>query len=455
MTIDHPSPWLQDGVRLIDTPGIGSVYQHNTDVAQRYLPQADAVLFIASVDQPLGSAELDFLSSIRQHADKIFCLLNKTDYLDADELTESLQFATGQLHSTLNATTPLFAVSAKLALQGKRQDLPEAITRSGFPEFERALAEFMIRDKDVTWLRSIARRLLRTLSQLRFTLQLEARLLTAPQEQIDRSLAAFRAKRLEVQQAASDHQVLLEADAQALLKNDIEPALRAFKEQLQSQLTSAVQDWYSHFTASSSGALQEALEARLVREIRAAYDAWIATQDARLRTAFESLCGRAWNQLQEAVDELMRYSSELFAIDFSPVRSSAEWTLESDFYYKFWHEPPSLRILANSAILALPKAIAGRMIIKRAQVRAQELIEAQSGRIRHDFEERMKASVRAARRQIASNADSILERLETALSRGLGARHQSEALARTRGHDLEHFIQTAAAIEQRVTALVP
>jgi GTPase SAR1 family protein len=52
--ITYPSLYLKDGVRLIDTPGVGSIYEHNTDVAYRYLPKSDAALFLLSVDQPLG-----------------------------------------------------------------------------------------------------------------------------------------------------------------------------------------------------------------------------------------------------------------------------------------------------------------------------------------------------------------------------------------------------------------
>jgi hypothetical protein len=76
--IDHPSSWLENGVRLVDTPGIGSVYDQNSDMTMRYVPQADAVLFVGSVDQPMSRAELEFLDVIRPHAAKIFCLMNKT-----------------------------------------------------------------------------------------------------------------------------------------------------------------------------------------------------------------------------------------------------------------------------------------------------------------------------------------------------------------------------------------
>ena len=83
VVVFYPSPYLKDGVRLVDTPGVGSVYVHNTDVAYRYLPKSDAALFLLSIDQPVSSAEIEFLNDVREYAGRIFFLLNKTDYLSA------------------------------------------------------------------------------------------------------------------------------------------------------------------------------------------------------------------------------------------------------------------------------------------------------------------------------------------------------------------------------------
>ncbi len=55
--IAYPSDYLRDGVRIIDTPGVGSVYSHNTEVAYNYLPQVDAAIFVVTVDPPLSAAE--------------------------------------------------------------------------------------------------------------------------------------------------------------------------------------------------------------------------------------------------------------------------------------------------------------------------------------------------------------------------------------------------------------
>jgi len=69
--ISWPSPWLERGVCLVDTPGIGSIYQHNSDITREFLPKADAVLFVLSVDQPVGQAEYDFLQEVHAYAGKI------------------------------------------------------------------------------------------------------------------------------------------------------------------------------------------------------------------------------------------------------------------------------------------------------------------------------------------------------------------------------------------------
>jgi len=97
--ISYFSPYLKDGVRLIDTPGVGSIYQHNTDVAYQYLPKSDAALFLLSVDQPIGQAELEFLKDVKEYSNRIFFLQNKADYVDSEDLNKSISFSKKLLRS--------------------------------------------------------------------------------------------------------------------------------------------------------------------------------------------------------------------------------------------------------------------------------------------------------------------------------------------------------------------
>jgi hypothetical protein len=455
VVIEHPSPWLADGVRLVDTPGIASVYEHNTDETRKYLPQADAVLFIASVDQPVSRAELDFLRDIRRYAGKIFCLLNKTDYLRPHELQESLAFSVHAIREALGTEdVPVFAVSARLALEGKMGGDAESLSRSGFPAFERALHAFMAQEKTNAWLRSLGRGLERLLTQTRFALDLESKALIEPLDHIEANLTLFRQEKERAERSRADYCVLLEADARALLKQDIEPKLEEFKRAQKAEIRAAIERWVGELRALPSRKLQAALEERKVAAVRAAYDDWLAQEDVAISRAFQRLCARFWASLQQSVDELLRRSSELFAVDFDRADSEPRWTAESGFYYKFWYEPTSLKILSSSAVLMLPKRIAAPLIARRTQATAVELIEVQAGRIRHDLDERLKKSVQDAQRQMLRQIDATVTGIEAAIEGGVSLRGRSAEQVAARSTQLESGRREIAALLARLRRIM-
>jgi ribosome biogenesis GTPase A len=90
--VDLPVPILAGGVVLIDTPGIGSTYRHNTTATLDFLQQCDAALFLVSADPPITEVELEFLQQVREKVPRLFFVLNKIDYLDGEELEEALSF---------------------------------------------------------------------------------------------------------------------------------------------------------------------------------------------------------------------------------------------------------------------------------------------------------------------------------------------------------------------------
>jgi GTP-binding protein EngB required for normal cell division len=452
--IEHPSPWLADGVRLVDTPGIGSVYDHNTDETHKYLPQADAVLFIASVDQPVARAELDFLRDIRRHAGKVFCLLNKTDYLRPEELRESVAFSVRAVREALGTPVPVFPVSARMALEGKLAGDSQFLARSGFPEIEHVLRRFMAREKTNAWLRSIGRSLEQILSQTRFALDLEAKVLTEPLERIEAQLALFREEKHNADRARADYHVLLEADARALLKEDIEPKLEAFKQAQQGAICALTERWTEELRELPARRLQAALQERMVTAVRAAYDDWLAQEDVEISNAFQRLCARFWASLQQSVDELMRRSSELFAIAFERTDTEPRWTTESGFYYKFWYEPTSLKILSTSVVFALPRRLAAPLVVRRSKATACELIEVQAGRIRHDLEERLKRSVQNAQRQMVRQIDATVAGIESAIANGVATRRQSASEVAQRSAQLEDARRRTEAIAARLTGIL-
>ncbi len=55
-------PVLARGVELVDTPGIGSVYAHNTTAAETALEEMDAAVFVLTADPPVSASERELMA---------------------------------------------------------------------------------------------------------------------------------------------------------------------------------------------------------------------------------------------------------------------------------------------------------------------------------------------------------------------------------------------------------
>src|SRR5580700_6078864 len=101
----YPSPFLESGIILIDTPGIGSTHAHNTRTTEGYLQYVDAGIVVLSFDPPITEVESHFIRTIRDDIPKLFFILNKTDIASADEAFHISHFLKEEL-SRLQMESP-------------------------------------------------------------------------------------------------------------------------------------------------------------------------------------------------------------------------------------------------------------------------------------------------------------------------------------------------------------
>lgn len=79
LEVDVPVRFLPDGVDILDTPGLGSLYAAHDQITQRFIPHADAVIYTLDSTQPLGDYDLKALTAIleerfgqRLHAPRVW-----------------------------------------------------------------------------------------------------------------------------------------------------------------------------------------------------------------------------------------------------------------------------------------------------------------------------------------------------------------------------------------------
>ena len=60
LEVGFPSPLLEQGVLLVDTPGVNDLSLQRADITYSYIPRSDAVLFVIDAGQPVKDSERAF-----------------------------------------------------------------------------------------------------------------------------------------------------------------------------------------------------------------------------------------------------------------------------------------------------------------------------------------------------------------------------------------------------------
>jgi len=165
--IQLPAEFLRRGLFFVDTPGVGSAIAANTATTERFLPEADAVIFVTSFDSPLGRNELEFLQKVRQYVRKVFFVVNKLDLVSPEQRDQVLKYMRTRLEQEIGLhETRLFAVSALGGLQAKKSGSAQGLAESGLMVLEASLVQFLTIEKTGEFLLRICDRMLSLLGDL-------------------------------------------------------------------------------------------------------------------------------------------------------------------------------------------------------------------------------------------------------------------------------------------------
>jgi GTP-binding protein EngB required for normal cell division len=178
------TPLLDAGVRLVDTPGVGSVHDHNTAATDAYLPNLDAAVLVTWADPPISRAERAFLERVLVHAVRLFVVLNKADYLTVDELDRTVSFTERVVREVLpDWPGPVYPLSAR----------PGVGDPDGLRRFGADLTRFLREERAAVVTDSTRRSAARGLGSLQLALELERRAASLPTEELTERRARFAA----------------------------------------------------------------------------------------------------------------------------------------------------------------------------------------------------------------------------------------------------------------------
>ena len=77
--VDVPTRFLPANVRILDTPGLGGLYAAHAEITHRFVPRADAVVFVLDSQAPIGAPEVEFMETLLKVTPQLFFIQTKID----------------------------------------------------------------------------------------------------------------------------------------------------------------------------------------------------------------------------------------------------------------------------------------------------------------------------------------------------------------------------------------
>lgn len=324
----HPAPIFRKGVVLIDTPGIGSIFRHNTEATLAFLPQCDAAVFLISADPPMSELELDFLKKVHSRVPRLFFLLNKVDYLNEDEKQESVQFFRKILREQIgiDEKIPIFSISARQGLHAKKSEDVQGWVQSGMAEIEDHLIDFLVIEKNKTLQKALSRKAGDVVADVLMQVHLAIRSLQMPLADLEKCQLIFEEK-------------IKEAEQQRIIAKDL---LKGERSRTMEFLESQAEE----LRQKARGCLKEVMEQTLAghadlntvrKAIADAIPPFFEVELSDMARVFDMRVKEVLEPHQKRADELIetvrKTAAALFDIPYHAPESSAAFEMKRQPYW--------------------------------------------------------------------------------------------------------------------------
>lgn len=446
VVVETPAPFLEGGTLLVDTPGAGSVYRHNTEVAQKYMPEADAVILVLSADPPISQAEVEFLHSVRRWARKLFVIQNKTDYLDPADLDSSLSFTRKVLEEALgSAQAPLIPVSAKLALQGRTAGDSAKLAASGLAALEAQLHGFLSADKSRVLTEAVSARTAALIDRAVFELDLRLRAGRADADEWRALSARLRERLEEAKRREFELTTLYSAEIKSH-EAEVEERIYAGVKRLGAKAKAELEAFYKTIRSERASAVREKLNEALMLRLEAAFSGLLEREEPAWGAAFDTVTDLYLDSTVRLVNEILGETARVLSIEARAVGKP-----------KLAIAPPAVWFVVekvsvwSGGIGSVPTLRVFKPFFwKAVQRKIGEALDLNAGRLRYDYSMRLERAGAEAGSTIHRFFEDCLGGIQRAVAASAAQESGSARRARVEAEPLERMKTALLALRARL-----
>ena len=417
--IEYPSDFLKSGVQIIDTPGVGSVYRHNTDVAYDFVPKADVGIFVVTADPPISQAELQFLLSIKDFLGKILFVQNKIDQVAEKERNQSLEFTKNVIEKSLDIKgIRFYPLSSRMALEGKLKNNRQKLKESRLLDFENELKSFLKKEKSMVIKESVMKKLTYLFNEIDLILNLRKQAAKTPLAILKEKVEEFESKIKNIKQQKEDIDYILERQMQKLINQNLIEDIEILKAEKFPVLLDELEKFYVKNKELGGKELSKKLNTFLETNIKEIFKIFRNEEEAKLQNSLKIILQRFSNETNNSIKKVLALSGELFNINIKTFETEQELIEEIEFKFSFDELKVDVEVFTH-VVSKLPKFISGKLLYDNIKNKAVEEFDKHCGRVRYDFGQRVEKSIYSYKDGLDEVLETTISEIQNAIREGL------------------------------------
>ncbi|MEB2310084.1 MAG: dynamin family protein [Candidatus Brocadiaceae bacterium] len=416
--IGYPSPFLEKGILLVDTPGVGSTFLHNTETTYEFLDHLDAALFLMSADVPISQVEKELLDTIKGSTQKIFFVLNKIDNLNPQEIEEIASFNKQVLEEMGFVVQEIWTISAREALKAKTESNDVQLSQSGILNLEDALGEFLSLEKGKIVLNTTISRTKRFISQKLSQISIEKKTMETSGEELENKINTFYHLVTNLKQDREDMKYLLKGESEKLSAK-VEEMLRTLEEKETPRVKQYLTDFYENNPDLNPTGLRDEMQKVIKEKIVKGFDAFRKDTEKVISNTIQETFDRFTRRSNDMINEFKTAAEILFEVSMEQGEFFVELARDTGFYYMVQeYTAPTEEEVKSILRTFLPKSISRKMVLNEMLERVSSDVSRNCGRTRSDLTARIGKTIDYYSKQLNDLGSDLIARIELAIQKG-------------------------------------
>ncbi|MBI2471650.1 MAG: dynamin family protein [Planctomycetes bacterium] len=449
--IEYPSPFLEKGMLLVDTPGVGSTFLHNTETTYEFLDHLDAALFLMSADVPISQVEKELLDTIKGSTQKIFFVLNKIDNLTPREIEEISAFNKLVLEEMGFTVQEIWPISAREALKAKVINNEVQLSQSGLLNLEDALNRFLSLEKGRIVLNAATSKVNRIITQTLSQIAIEKNTLLVSGEELENKINTFHKLVANLKQDREDIAYLLKGESDKLCLK-VEEMLKTLEEKEIPRIKRCLQDFSDKNADTNPTNLRDGMQQVIKEEIIQGFDVFRKDTEKIISNNIQETFRRFTKRSNDIVREFKTAAEILFEVAMDPFEFSVELTKDNSFYYIVQeYTAPTDEEVKSILRTFLPKSMSRKMVLNEMLERVSSDVSRNCGRVRYDLTSRIRKTIDYYAKQLQTLGSDLISQIEQAIQKGQERRKSGGESIRI---ELDLLAHKAKTLEEHKEKLV-